>query len=114
MLCDFPDDENGVVLRGMQRNGDDFTKPRNVDFSVVFPTNRSAEEFADHFDQLGFKVSWCESNCKLGFPWDVTVTNYMLLTHAEITEFEETLEAVASPLGGHNDGWGCFRQPVRH
>ena len=32
---EFPDDENGDVLRRMAANGDDLTRPRNIDFTVV-------------------------------------------------------------------------------
>ena len=111
---DFPDDDNGDVLRRMQRNGDDFTMPRDIDFSVVFPNDTVAQAFADHMRQSGYRVSVRESGCVPDLPWDVTVTNYMLPTHSGITEVEETLEAVASTLGGRNDGWGCFNQPVEH
>lgn len=110
MTNDFPDDENGDVLRRMLRNGDDLTKPREVDFSVVFPSASVAQDFADHFGRLGFKVSVRESNCVPELPWDVTVSNHMLPTHAGITDFEGTLEAAAVPFGGRNDGWGCFSQ----
>ncbi len=114
MSDDFPNDENGDVLRRMQQDGDDFTKPRDVDFSVVFPSKSSAEEFADHFRRSGFKVAVQECDGERELPWDVTVTRYMLPTHAEITEVENTLEDAAAPLGGSNDGWGCFRQSVQH
>jgi hypothetical protein len=114
MQSDFPDDENGDVLRRMQRNGDDFAVARDVDFSVVFPSDTAAREFADRFGRLGFKVSVGESNCDKGRPWDVTVTKHMPLSHAGITEFEETLQTDASPLAGCNDGWGCFRQPIQN
>jgi Regulator of ribonuclease activity B len=111
---DFPDDENGEVLRRMQADGDDFMKARDVDFSTVFPSEVAAEEFADHFKQNGYKVSVREWDTGRDLPWDVTVTRYMFPNHAEITEMEETLDIAAARLGGRNDGWGCFRQPVQH
>lgn len=111
MTSDFPDDENGDVLRRMLRNGDDLTIARDVDFSVVFPTEAAANEFAEQFGGLEFKVSVRKSDCEPELPWDVTVTSYMLPSHGGITEFEEKLQAAASPLGGRNDGWGCFSQP---
>ena len=113
-MIEFPDDENGDILRRMLRDGDDFTKPRDIDFSVVFPSDSAAEEFAEHFFRLGFKISVQKSDCKPELPWDVTVTNFMLPTHDGITKFEETLEGVAARFGGRNDGWGCFCQPVQH
>ncbi len=110
----FPDDENGDVLRRMQRNGDDFTRPRDIDFSVVFPSELAAEEFAEGFRRSGFKVSVKQWEAERELPWDVTVTQYMLPTHAGVTEMEETLEHSAVALGGQNDGWGCFAQPTQH
>jgi lipoate-protein ligase A len=111
---EFPDDENGDVLRRMQGGGDDFTKPRDIDFSVVFPSESSAVEFADHFRQTGLKVAIEEWDTERELPWDVTVTRCMLPTHLGITEFEETLAEVAATLRGRNDGWGCIRQSVQH
>lgn len=40
----FPDDENGDVLWDMAQDGDDLTKPREVDFSVIFPTEKAENE----------------------------------------------------------------------
>ena len=114
MFDDFPDDENGEVLRRMQQDGDDFTKPRDVDFSIIFPSESSAEEFADHFRQSNFKVAVQRWDGERELPWDVTVTRYLLPTHAGITEIEKSLEDVAASLGGRNDGWGCFRQSILH
>ena len=111
---DFPDDENGDVLRRMQQGGDDFTKARDVDFSVVFPDEGAAEEFADHMRQAGFTVSVEDWDRNGELLWDVTVSRYMLPTHAGITEMEDRLEVAAAPLEGRNDGWGCIRQSIEH
>ncbi len=86
VLHDIPDDENGDVLRRMQEGGDDLAVPRDIDFSVVFPDERSSEEFADHFRRSGFKVSVEEWDRKRERPWDVTVTRYMLPDHPGITD----------------------------
>ena len=110
----FPDDENGEVLRRMQVGGDDFTKPRDIDFSVVFPSESAAGEFADSFRRTGLKVTVEKLDGERKLPWDVTVTRHMLPTHAGITELEETLGDAAASLGGSNDGWGCIRQTIQH
>jgi len=52
-----PNDANADVLRRMEARGDDLTKPRNIDFTVVFPDGNSAERFAQHFRALGHQVS---------------------------------------------------------
>ena len=109
-LYDFPNDENGDALRRMQEGGDDFTKPRDMDFSVVF----TSEGFAEHFRQSGFVMAVEKLDGERDLSWDVTVTRHMLPTHAGITEFKGTLEDLAAPLGGHNDGWDCIRQEIKH
>lgn len=106
----FPDDENGDVLRRMHESGDDLSKAREVDFTVVLPDKAAAQEFGDHFHELGYKVSAEESKTVPELPWDVVVVKFMVPTHAGITQFEQELQAVASQVGGRNDGWGCFEQ----
>ncbi len=110
MKVDFPDDENGDVLRRLQEKGDLLAKPRDIDFTVVFATEKSAQKFAGHFRQLGYKCSATMSNCKPDLPWDVLIVNHMVPSHSEITKFEEELQVVADVLGGCNDGWGCITQ----
>ncbi len=106
----FPNDENGDVLRRMQRSGDDLSKPRDIDFNVVLPDKAAAQQFGNHFDALGYRVSAERSGTVVALPWDVVVVKHMLPTHAGITQFEALLGSVAAPLGGRNDGWGCFEQ----
>lgn len=107
----FPDDENGDVLRRMQEGGDDLSKPREIDFTVVLPSEDAARNFGDHFTAAGYDVKVENAGTVAELPWDVVVVKHMLPDHAGITAFEEELEEVAAPLGGRNDGWGCFEQP---
>jgi hypothetical protein len=54
----FPADENGDALWRMAEAGDDLTKPREVDFAVIFPTEGTALQFAVHLLRNGQKVSF--------------------------------------------------------
>lgn len=109
-------EENRAVIRRMIEQGDDLSKERGIDFSVVFPDGGSAEAFALQFRGLGYRTSVRQSNAAPGLPWDVTVVKQMLPICEAITEFELLLQAKATPLGGRNDGWGCLQQepPVLH
>jgi hypothetical protein len=107
---EFPDDANGDVLRRMQKGGDDLSKPRDVDFTLVFPSEKAALQFAEKFSSMGHKISVENSGTVPELPWDVLVVRQMALSHRAIEEFEEALEAAAEPLGGRNDCWGCFAQ----
>jgi hypothetical protein len=52
----FPDDENGNVLRGMYEDGDDMLQPRDIDFTVVLPNSDTVQEFGRRFYSLGLQV----------------------------------------------------------
>jgi hypothetical protein len=106
-----PDDDNGDVLRRMEKNGDDLNQLRDIDFTVVFRQQDEAERFAEHFREQGYKVSVAGDGPVAESPWDVVVIKHMTPTYEEIGDFETALQEVADTLGGHNDGWGCFNQP---
>ena len=56
-MSTHPNDDNGDVLRRMEFHGDDLTRPRDIDFTVVFPSELSAEAFANHFRAEGYKAT---------------------------------------------------------
>ena len=114
LIDQFPADENGQVLRQMAESGDDLSKPRNIDFTVVLPSKAAARKFAAHFTGSGYQARVDETGTVPELPWDVVVVKHMLPAHAGITGFEEELEAAATSLGGRNDGWGCFEQQEIH
>ena len=65
----FPDDENGDVLWQMLEDGDDLSKPREVDFPVIFPTEDAALQFAVHLLRHAQKVSFSEYEEHDEMPW---------------------------------------------
>jgi len=106
----YPDDANGDALRRMEAQGDDLTRPRNIDFTVVFADESSAHQFAKHFRALGHEVSVQESGTDEHYPWDVVVVHHMTPSHDGISDFEKVLQTAADAWGGHNSGWGCFSE----
>lgn len=107
---EFPNDENGDVLRRLESPGDDLSRPRDVDFEVVFSQEDAAQAFAEQIRRLGYEAFVEKTNTAPGFPWDARVVRQMVPSHAAISEFERELERLALPLGGRNDGWGCLSQ----
>jgi hypothetical protein len=101
-------EENEDVLRRMRAEGDDLTQPRDINFTVVFPDELSAQAFAGKVETMEVSVSVEESGTAEGLPWDVVVTKMMVPENEAITEFEEYLAELAIQYGGRNDGWGCF------
>ena len=106
---DLPNNDTGDALRRLTAKGDDLTRPRNIDFSVVFDEQSAANAFAERIREKGFQVS-VDNTESASFSWDVTVVNCMKAEYQEITDFEALLQNTAESLGGHNDGWGCFTQ----
>lgn len=98
------------ALKRMRSKGDDLARPRDVDFTVVFPNEGAAQEFAQHFRGLGHRTSVEFSGTVVELPWDVVVVNHMALLLEDIERFEDMLQGVASALAGRNDGWGCFSE----
>ena len=107
----YPNDANDETLRRMRAQGDNLSRPRNIDFTIVFPDEHSAGQFAKHFQALGYTTSVHFMGTGRDLPWDVIVVKHMVPLHGEIGNFESLLENIAEPYGGYNDGWGCFSEP---
>lgn len=106
----FPDDENGDVLWRMASNGDNLSKSREVDFSVIFPTEDAALKFAVQLLRNGKKVTFGPYESNAYFPWQVEVHPVLLPTHEIITKYESLLAIESEAYGGINDGWGSYAQ----
>jgi hypothetical protein len=106
----FPDDENGDILFNMAKDGDNLSKKREVDFSVIFPTEDAAIKFAVHLLRNGQKVSFSPYEEHEELPWQVQAHPVMIPTHKSIIGYENQLAEDSAVFGGRNDGWGCFAQ----
>ena len=91
----FPPDENGVVLWQLARSGDDLCVPREIDFSVVFDAAEDRRHFLATLEGEGLEG---RETGDAAIPWDVTVSQRMLPTHANIGAFEERLYLLATPF----------------
>jgi hypothetical protein len=106
---DFPNDENGDVLWRMYGSGDDLSKPRQIDYSVIFPTREMALKFGTHLLKQGQPVRLSKyPNKKM--PWEITVMPIFAPTHHNITQYETLLAHDSAKFNGRNDGWGCLQQ----
>jgi hypothetical protein len=103
----FPDDENGEVLRRMFEQGDDLSKPRIVAFCFAFADRSQALEFAAAVEERDLEV--CISFYEEWDGWEVIVKRYMVPTHADISGLELSLTERTESVGGEADGWGCMQ-----
>lgn len=107
----YPNDANGDALRRMEAGGDDLSRPRDIEFTVIFPSENTAKQFVNYIMALGYAASAELSGTVETLPWDVVVVKHMIPSHQEIGAFEDLLQRVAHDFGGQNDGWGCFSEP---
>ena len=106
----FPDDDNGDALWNMMLQGDDLSKPREIDFSVIFSTQEDALKFGEVLLFNRQKVSMSDCDDDPDFPYEITVHHYIDPTHGGISEYETLLQEYAEKYNGTNDGWGCYEQ----
>ena len=106
-MTEFPDDENGDVLRRMVARGDDLSRPRIVDFTHVFATETAARAFAAKAEAEGLFAVIEMTETAEDWPWDVVVEHALTPSHAAVTALELRLAEMAERFGGRADGWGC-------
>jgi hypothetical protein len=99
---------NAEVLQRLAVEGDDLSQPRDIEFAVIFASEETAENFCRVLATHGYSGLRPAPPSHEFVHWDVIVTRNMIPELAAIGEMEAWLDALASPLGGSNDGWGCF------
>ena len=103
---DIPMDENGDVLRNMLNDGADLSQPHIVDFYIAVPNQKVGTLVAAAAAKLGFDTDLTED--EPGSDWTVCCSKQMVPDHAAITQIEQDLDQLATPLGGRIDGWGAL------
>ena len=109
----FPNDDNGNVLWHMYSRGDALTKVRELDFTIILPSEHAAIELAVICLQSGFKVELqeAEEHHQDGLNWHIVVYSNAIPTHADITMLEQSLGKQAAVFGGRTSGWSSTFVP---
>ena len=100
----FPEDEIGNTLWEMQQKGDDLLHAREIEFSVLFPSQELALKFGQLLLENNQKLSFTPSEAHPNLPWEITAYPQMPVTHENIISYQELLESSAAPLKGQFDG----------
>jgi hypothetical protein len=108
----FPDDDNGDVLRRMEKHEFDFSREHEIEFFAVFATEEEAKQIgelylADH--QSGEKTTNIETTPNEEGGMALILAKIMFPTHENITSFEEKLAERVSTVEGYLDGWGVLQ-----
>jgi len=104
----FPEDPTGDALWEMQQNGDDLSRPREIEFTVIFANEEEALKFGETLLINRQKILLSDNEEDKDFPFEIIVYVYMEASYDEISGYEELLESHAIKFNGQSDGWGCL------
>lgn len=110
----FPNDENGDVLRELEKRGIDFSIPHKADFFAIFRTKEMADIVAKQYLSDSFpneNIVVIETRPAEAGGMELELGVKMLITHENVTNFEARLAERASHQDGYLDGWGVLVKP---
>lgn len=110
-MSQFPDDENGDVLRRMAAQGIDLSSPRIIDFEHCFPNEEAARRFLAAIEGTVLEAKIFGPDSGDAAEWEVQCRERMVPTHSAITDTEHRLAGIAASFGGYSDGWGSMSNP---
>jgi hypothetical protein len=103
----YPDDTTGRVLALMAEHGFHMDRPMEINFHVVAPTERAAEEMAEEARARGHRAEVYDSpKCRL--PWTCECTVVMVPTYHDVIAAENEFDAIGRQFGGFGDGFGSL------
>lgn len=104
------------LLDRNQRLGDDLAKPRLVQFEFVADTAADAVELSEFLNRLSYGDSVASDSPDQSVmsdnpgQWRVILRARMPLSSGHLARTSGLMALLASQLGLHYDGWGCFLQ----
>lgn len=107
-LIFFPADTTGDVLWEMKQAGDDLEKIREVEFSVLFPSQELALQFGQLLLENNQKLSCTPFQDNAVLPWEITAYPEMSLNYENINAYQELLETSCASFQGKFDGFYCL------
>jgi hypothetical protein len=108
----FPDDENGAVLRRMAASGFDFSQAHDVDFYAVFEERAEAALVARQVieaDRSENSLAGVSTGATQDRRTELKVVRKMLVTHGSVTAYERRLGEMCAAHGGQLVGWGVIQ-----
>ena len=106
--------ENQSVLFQLDQDGDDFSKEREVDHFIYFPTEEGREQFIRKVETLGYKVALKETvDHGNSYHFALQISRLNNVMPSEINEYTWELVTLGNDYGAKYDGWGCCPQNSR-
>ena len=104
----YPNDSTGEYLWQRRQEGDDLEQPREVEFSVLFPSKELALKFGQLLLENNQKLSFTPFQDNEEYPWEITAYPEMPLSYENINTYQELIETSCEPLKGQFDGFYCL------
>jgi len=104
----FPNDKAGDFLWQMQQENADLEQAREVEFSVLFPSQALALQFGQLLLENHQKLSFTPFQDNEEYPWEITAYPEMPLNYENLSAYQELLETSCEPLKGKFDGLYCL------
>lgn len=104
----FPNDNIGDSLWQMKEAGDDLEIIREVEFSVLFPSQALALQFGQLLLENSQKLSCTPFQENEALPWEITAYPEMSLNYESISAYQELLVINSEQFQGEFDGFYCL------
>lgn len=104
----FPNDRTGDTLWQMHQAGDDLEQSREVEFSVLFPSQALAMQFGQLLLENSQKLSFTPFQDDEEYPWEITAYPEIPMSYENIIAYQELLEMGSEPLKGKFNGFYCL------
>jgi hypothetical protein len=101
----FPEDEIGNTLWLMQEAGNDLLTEKEIEFSMLFPSQELALKFGQLLLENNQKLSFTPYEENQALPWEITAYPHMPVSYENIVSYQELLVSSAAPLKGQFDGF---------
>ena len=103
-LTIFPEDDIGSILWAMQEKGDDLLNEREIEFSMLFPSQELALQFGQLLLENNQKISFTPYEANENLPWEITAYPQMPASYDNMSSYQTLLVSSAAPFKGQFDG----------
>lgn len=104
----YPNDNIGDFLWELHQAGHNLEEPREIEFSVLFPSQAFALKFGQLLLENNQKLSFTPFEGNEEYPWEITAYPEMPLNYENISAYQTLLETSSEPLNGKFDGFYCL------
>lgn len=103
-----PAEGDQLVVRAIRDQGEDLSKPREVNQYLYFPSRESADAAAETIRAMDYTVTVepaANADENPPNPWLVFATQIMVVDEHVVVDMRPRFEAIAGSNGGEYDGW---------